>query len=65
MDRLLQELEMRRDDVDEVVLVGGTTRVPRYSCCKYLQSILLGHHVVVVDNQGERDAEVVLREGAE
>ena len=29
VDRLLQELEMRKDDVDEVVLVGGTTRVPR------------------------------------
>ena len=29
VDRLLAELQMDRKDVDEVVLVGGTTRVPR------------------------------------
>ena len=29
VDRLLSELEMQRSDVDEVVLVGGTTRVPK------------------------------------
>lgn len=27
--RLLEELEMSREDVDEVVLVGGSTRIPR------------------------------------
>ena len=29
VERLLGELEMKKEDVDEVVLVGGTTRVPR------------------------------------
>jgi len=26
--RLLHDLNMRKDDVDEVVLVGGSTRIP-------------------------------------
>ncbi len=29
VNRLLQELDMTPDDIDEVVLVGGTTRIPK------------------------------------
>lgn len=29
VDRLIQDLGMRRSDIDEIVLVGGTTRVPK------------------------------------
>lgn len=29
IDRVLEEVEMTRDDIDEVVLVGGSTRIPK------------------------------------
>ena len=29
IDKVLEEVEMTRDDIDEVVLVGGSTRIPK------------------------------------